>query len=281
MPQMKFYLRRLAHYMFAKKTFRFFLEDWDPAFRDLKISSDIISTLRFSRQIKTIEVPPPSKGNILIIAPHPDDEIIGPGGTILRALQGKVTPSILYITSGANYEQDIREQEASLVAEAIGARIVGFLRLKPKPIKISDELVDNIAKAVKKNGKNGIFIPFLLDDHPDHILVNQALYKAYLKHNLPGNIPIWAYQVYTSLLPNVVVDITEVIEQKKQLIEYYQSQFYSRDWSHYTSGMNAYNCRYLKNRNDTAYAELFLQIPLNSYAELCHKAFGKGKKDFQ
>ncbi|MGH1403788.1 MAG: PIG-L deacetylase family protein [Alphaproteobacteria bacterium] len=272
---MKKLYRHLSYYFLTKKAFRFLLDDWSPAFEDLKISADIISTLRFSKQIKTLEVEAPTGGDLLIIAPHPDDEMIGPGGTILKAVKSGAKVSILYLTSGAKHEEKAREEECVKIADAIGANIIGFLRRKPKHMKCDDALVDIVADAINKHGKNGVFIPFLFDDHPDHKIVSDILYKAYLDKKISGKMSVWAYQVYTSLLPNIVVDITDVMPEKKEMIDIYQSQFYCREWSHYTAGLNAYNCRYLKQRNDEAYAEIFLQLPMHAYAELCEKTYNK------
>jgi len=83
---------------------------------------------------------------------------------------------------------------------------------------------------------------------------------------------IWAYQVYSTVIPNVAVDITDVIDEKLKLVEIYRSQKRSRDWAHYIKGLNAFNCRFLKT-NEPRYVELFFVVPADEYLQLCRLYF--------
>ena len=60
-------------------------------------------------------------GHLLVIAPHPDDEILGAGGAILSALQQKKTVHLLFLTDGegtgvVNDPKKIRVERAKLSA---------------------------------------------------------------------------------------------------------------------------------------------------------------------
>ena len=79
---------------------------------------------------------------------------------------------------------------------------------------------------------------------------------------------VWAFQVYSTVLPNIVVDITDVIDEKIRLINYWESIKKSRDWGHYAKGLNAFNSRFLKT-NQPRYAESFFVVPAKEYIELC------------
>ena len=55
-----------------------------------------------------------TKNKILVIAPHPDDEIIGCGGTIAKAIENNNNVYIQYLSSGDRIEKR-REEEAKKV----------------------------------------------------------------------------------------------------------------------------------------------------------------------
>ena len=84
---------------------------------------------------------------------------------------------------------------------------------------------------------------------------------------------MWSYQIYTTVLPNVVVDITEEVKFKRKLIKIWKSVRGNRDWAHYVLGMNAMNCRYIPGEKEV-YAESFFTLPISEYLELCEKYFG-------
>ena len=53
----------------------------------------------------------------VVIAPHPDDEIIGAGGTLIQASKKKCKVEIIYLTSGKKNEKKIRENELRKVCK--------------------------------------------------------------------------------------------------------------------------------------------------------------------
>lgn len=60
----------------------------------------------------------------------------------------------------------------------------------------------------REHGTQAIFLPFLPHDHDDHRRVNQLLLA--ISKELPADsIEVWAYHVYSTVIPNVVVDITD------------------------------------------------------------------------
>ena len=60
----------------------------------------IVNKVGFSRfTFDVISNDLPSNKKIIIVAPHPDDEVIGLGGTLLRLLREKCTVEIIYMTT--------------------------------------------------------------------------------------------------------------------------------------------------------------------------------------
>ena len=226
--------------------------------------------MRFSRNLKPIELHAPKASRILVIAPHADDETIGPGGTIIHAVNSGAKVHCLYLTLGQPAEK--AEHEVPIVAQEIGYS-TEFLGFTSHNIPLSVKAVHSFAKAIQRFKPTCIFLPFLLDDHDDHRRANHLLLSAYQEQLLPENVEMWAYQVYTTLLPNVVVDITDVKDRKIRAIRMWQSKMQSRDWAHYALGLNAFNCRFLESSAAPRYAESFFVLPLAEYIELCKVYF--------
>src|SRR2546421_7567653 len=76
-------------------------------------------------------------GPVIVIAPHPDDEIVGCGGTLRRHVVAGDPVTIVYLTRGENsrgfpwlspeQKRDTREREARASSEILGVRDVLFL----------------------------------------------------------------------------------------------------------------------------------------------------------
>ena len=283
----KKYIKQLQIFKSTKSNYKFILKDWI-SLKDLNAISKVLETKRFSRNLEPITLTEPKVQRALVFSPHPDDDILSSGGTILKLLKNGCKVNVIYLTSG-DYEinpgeEDItlseeavkREKESKEVSSRLGTN-VEFWRYPTKSIKIDDEAVNRVRKAYTRLQPDIVFMPFIADDHDDHRRSVHLFYKAFKDfQNL--NFKIWAYQVYSTVIPNVVVDITDVVDEKINLVNLWQSQRKSRDWAHYIRGLNAFNSRFLKS-NQPRYAECFFVVPANEYIDLCKVYFEHPNKD--
>ncbi len=83
--------------------------------------------------------------NVLVIAPHPDDEVIGCGGTIAKAVKNEDKVFVQYLSSGDSIEKT-REKEAGKVCSFLGISDHQFLRLKDGTFKVSAQNIIRIIK---------------------------------------------------------------------------------------------------------------------------------------
>lgn len=264
-------LSRIERSLAGRKAYRFLIRDWI-GLGDLRRASDVIQTMRFTQNLLPLERTGPEARRIVVIAPHPDDEMLGPGGTLLRKLDDGSSVHTVYLTSGKPNITDEVEAETNAIAAHVGYSAV-FLRFPAWDIPVDDDGVRRFADAVRDAAPTALFLPFLLDDNDDHRRASQLLCAAYARGLIDQAIEIWAYQVYTSVLPNVIVDVTNVIERKAEVIRMWESQARSRDWAHYMLGLNAYNSRFLKTRGTPTYIEAFFVVPVRDYVELCTAYF--------
>ena len=266
---------RVENLIRARQAYRFVIKDW-VSLSDLSACADVLSTMRFTRNLKPMVMEAPAGKRLLILAPHPDDEMIGPGGTVIEAIRKGCSVKTLYLSSGgANCTQaSEREAEARRVADQIGFD-TEFLDLPPLEFDVGAETTAVLARQITAYAPDILLVTFLLDDHDDHRRASEMLFRAFESGAIAGDLEIWAYQVYTSLIPNVVVDITDTHERKAEAIGLFTSQMKSRDWAHFALGLNAYNSRFLSGPSTPRYAEAFFVVPLEDYADLCRVYFNR------
>jgi LmbE family N-acetylglucosaminyl deacetylase len=267
--------RRLWNFLWSRRAYRFLIKDWI-SLEDLGACSDVIKTMRFSRNLSPIPMDIPVEKRIVVIAPHPDDDILGAGGTLLKAISKGAEVSIIYLTSGKDSMAGEVERETRDVAKRFGFR-TEFLRYPLNRIGLQREVLEHFSSILRSHVPQALFVPFLLDDHDDHRRANQLLLQAYLGGMIPERPVIWAYQVYGVVLPNVVVDITGVKQEKALAIRMWQSQQTSRDWAHYILGLNAFNSRFLRSPR-ASYVEPFFVVPFGEYMNWCSVYFS-GKNE--
>lgn len=181
---------------------------------------------------------------VLIVAPHPDDELIGCGGTILRHLTegDKVHWLIMTaMTERSGYRpSDIASQQRQIDAlqEAVGFTARHELGL---PTAFLDalplaDIVRAAAKVVNDVQPNTLYLPYSGDAHSDHGVTFAAARAASKWFRYPSVRRIYSYETLSetdfALPPHGpgmpiqrYVDIGNQLERKLQLVDLYESEF--------------------------------------------------------
>lgn len=178
--------------------------------------------------IKPMEFELKETDKCLVIAPHPDDESIGCGGTM--AFYPK-NFNVICLTHG----DDERRQEFE--------NAMNYLNVEHKILNFKDKHISENYEEFSKidfNGFNYIFIPYIYDQHNDHKAISLHLNR-YLKEKKVTDLKIVFYEVWSTMnMPNYFVDISTVIEKKKNAINYHQSQINEKDYTSKILGLNQY-----------------------------------------
>ena len=103
--------------------------------------------------------------NIVIVAPHPDDEWIGCGCWILEALKNNIPVKVLIITRCKRTERRIKISKQLAKKYKYSIKILGENELEIN----KDKLYNFLKKEIKKD--DILYIPDI-DSHPDHCLVS-------------------------------------------------------------------------------------------------------------
>ena len=180
---------------------------------------------------------------ILVVAPHPDDETLGCGGTLLRH---KADGDILYwlimtkitIESGYTHAQiDNRKNVISKVSQSYGFDSIFQAKfpttsLDVVPMKSLVEYVSNVFNKVKPDT---VYVPFNGDVHTDHQYVFDAVSACVKPFRYPFVKSVLAYQTLSEteynlqpgicgFKPNTWVDISEHLEQKIKIMRMYSGE---------------------------------------------------------
>ena len=115
--------------------------------------------------------------NVLVLAPHPDDETIGCGGTLCLHRQRGDRTIVVCLTSGElglkhlprRKAWAIREKEARVAAKILDVAKVYFLRQPDWMLGDHVEAAGNALRPVlEREQPQIIYLPHEGDGHPDH-----------------------------------------------------------------------------------------------------------------
>lgn len=216
----------------------------------------------------------PESGPLLVLAPHPDDEIIGCGGTLcLHARQGDSVHVLVAFDGGASdpaelYEQDelseMRHEEARAGGAELGLSSYEFWDYPeghdPEPV-VLQFAARRLAARIAELAPRTVYAPWIGEHHLDHHVLARATLLALDMAEFSGRA--WGYEVWTPLVPTRIVDITPVWEHKQAAMLQHASQLGYGDLVHRTLGLNAQRSLYLARR--ARYGEAF--APLRAAAE--------------
>ncbi|NQV81974.1 MAG: PIG-L family deacetylase [Alphaproteobacteria bacterium] len=239
---------------------------------DLHDLSVAVNSMRTATLLRPQFMAGPRGKRVIVLAPHPDDESIGLGGTLLQTASRGAKIEIVFLTSGSLEQRDEREQEALSVCKVLGCSAT-FLREEEGSInpvvagRALQQLIDT-------SPVQTVFVPFLSDDHRDHRKANEVLLYA-MRQSGAVAYEVWAYQVYSALPGNVAVDVTPVVEAKAALVRLYDSQMKRRDWVHFALGLNAFNSRFGVDPSQR-YVESFFVVPGGEYLGLLERYYDTG-----
>ena len=203
-------------------------------------------------------------GKVLVIAPHQDDESIGCGGTIIKHTKSGGHLETAFCTS----DTDERMDETKAATKILGSKINHFLQFPIRSLSSSNsELSNRFTELFDRVQPDIIFVPFMIDNHQDHIAISKALLKSYKKHKMDSLV--YAYSVWTTLIPNVIVDISEVWDEKEKAIKCYKTQTETRDYAKMASSIAQY-WSVVKGKG-TSHCETFFKASMSEYISLVKK----------
>lgn len=179
---------------------------------------------------------------ILVIAPHPDDEILGVGGTIAKKVSEGHEVYICIITKGfpPYYEEDfikLGQNQALKSHEKLGVKKTFFLDFPTILLEdiTSHEIIEKLQYVVSTVQPDELYIPFHGDIHVEHKIVSSVA-MVIARPKVGNSIKkVYAYETISetgwdfptaenAFIPNVFEDITDFQNIKITAMQIYDSQ---------------------------------------------------------
>jgi LmbE family N-acetylglucosaminyl deacetylase len=193
--------------------------------------------------------------SVLVIAAHPDDEVLGCGGTIARHADAGDQVQVLILAEGSTSRQQHRDraevtrelfalaQAAQQAGAILGAQGVELLDLPDNRLDSIDrlDLIKQIEECIALHQPQVVYVHHAGDVNIDHRRLHEAVVTAC--RPTPGQ-PVrrlLSYEVASStewqppgsapaFQPNWFVDITAQWDRKRQALEAYAAEM--RPWPH-------------------------------------------------
>ena len=182
---------------------------------------------------------------ILVIAPHPDDEILGCGGTMIKNVAEGNEVYVCIVTKGPQPMFPIEfikkaRQEARDCHASIGMKKTYFLDFPSVYLEECHryELNDAILKVVREVMPDEVYIPHYGDMQKDHQIVADACMVAVRPKYEPKIKKVLGYEtmsetawnapnVQNEFIPNIFEDISGYLEDKKKALAFFTTQIAS------------------------------------------------------
>ena len=196
-----------------------------------------------------------SQQKILIIAAHPDDEVLGCGGSMAKWAKKGHEVHVLIMAEGAtsrdkSRDRDSRKQELSILAQSanqaadiLGVKSVELLNYPDNRMDSVDmlDVVKSVEEIIEKLQPEVVVTHHAGDLNIDHQIIHQAVITACrpqpeqtVKRILTFEVPSateWNSSTYVSpFTPNWFEDISDTLELKIKALEAYESEM--REWPH-------------------------------------------------
>lgn len=181
----------------------------------------------------------------LVVAPHPDDELLGCGGTLLRrTAEGSTVAWLLItaITEEGGWSADRiaqRSLEIEKVCKGLGVASEHFYPLGFPTAQLDrapmDTLVSRISSVFKEFEPEEVLLPYPGDVHSDHRIVFEAASACTKWFRYPNIKRVLAYETPSEtdfgidprdsgFKPNVYVDVSKQMDRKIELMRIYESE---------------------------------------------------------
>ncbi len=216
---------------------------------------------------------------VMVFAAHPDDELIGCGGSMRKHINLGNDVRVVYLTSGEagnlKYSKEelasIREKEAENGLGILGVKDFSFLRNKDGYLEANSENLIKIVELIRKYKPDIVYLPHSEEAHQDHRttydLVSKAINKA--KGNWFQEAPgepwqvknIFSYEIYPlQKTVDYCEDITKFMNLKDTALKEHKSQIESVAYDDLAKSIGRYRGIL---SNGTEYAECFQVIRID------------------
>jgi LmbE family N-acetylglucosaminyl deacetylase len=187
------------------------------------------------------------QGPALVLAPHPDDEVLGCAGAILRHAGMGDPIRVIILTDGGGWQVDEagreayaarRRQESREAAAILGYGEPQFWEYRDRELCYGEPLVQRLCEAVVAAAARWLYAPSPYELHPDHRALALAALEA--ARRVAGQLNLALYEIGAPLSPNRLLDITDLIERKRRALACFTSQLEVQAYDRHIEALNRF-----------------------------------------
>lgn len=175
--------------------------------------------------------------DLVVFAAHPDDAELNCGGLLLTSRARGWKTAVVDATRGelgSLGTVETRREEARQAAEVLGLTTRLQLGLPDGGVRDTEASREAVISTIRRLRPRVVVAPPRDDHHPDHSALGELLDRCFYLTGIARVVPGVAPHRPAALLhhggtrpfvPDLIVDVTEVIEDRRRAIECYVSQF--------------------------------------------------------
>ena len=223
------------------------------------------------------------KLDVLVFGAHPDDVELGCGGTVIKEIKAGKKVGVIDLTRGelgTRGTAETRTAETKSASQIMGVTIRENMDFKDGFFKDDEDHKLALIKKIREYQPEIVITNAISDRHPDHgrgsEITIDACFLAGLEKIETGQQvwrprAIYHYIQFNYLAPDLVVDISEEMEEKLQAVKAYSTQFFNPESSESETIISSqgflnsisYRAQDLGRQSNCEYAEGFLahQMP--------------------
>jgi len=180
---------------------------------------------------------------ILVVAAHPDDEVLGCGGTMARHVNNGDKVHVVFMSDGVNSRVNVKDNEkndrrqcAEIVNKILGSQSLRFLNFpdnRMDSVALLD-IVQSLEDVIFKISPDVVYTHHIGDLNIDHQITHKAVMTACRPQPKFSVKEIYAFEVLSStewqtpgyhpFIPNTFVNIGEFIKTKSKALQVYNKE---------------------------------------------------------
>lgn len=228
-------------------------------------------------EIVPYHLSPPLGDKVLVLAPHPDDETLGCGGTLRLLIESGKSVKVVFLTSGDKGDPEhpltvkkhskdhitgyslMREKETVRALKRLGISDYEFLRFPDRELNTHfDAVRERVYAITSEYLPDTIYSPSDIELNPDHRITAELSFWIQRRTSpaLAGGekrLRLVFYEVTTPFRPNMLVDISAVFGRKKKAMKKYTSQLKMINFIEYITALNTVRALTVKARHVEAF----------------------------
>ena len=194
---------------------------------------------------------------VLVVAPHPDDETLGAGGTLLahrehgHELHWMIVTEMREENGYGEAQVTTRSGEIAQVAEKYGFEATHRLGFAAASLDATprSKIVGAMAEVVDRVRPEVVYLPHPGDAHTDHRDTFEAAAAAMKPFRAPSITSILTYETLSEtganplpdrrFIPTTYVDISSTLDEKTEIMALYTSELYDHPFPRSHASMRA------------------------------------------